>query len=399
MANKIQLMRGTKAQLTAKGGLSLAEPGYCTDTKDLYIGNTSGGDSLFLAAANIPYNAYRQAIINGNFDVWQRGYVFVNPASMSYIADRFFAAFSIFGGGSLPSITHSRQIASPGDIPGAFWHYRLNTNGAGSGFGVSAFYGLFQRIESGAKYLCGSGKKFTVSFFARSSIPGKRLGVGAQVSYGTGGTPTAVEDLAGKVVTLNTAWTKYEVPIEASTLVGKIFGTNNDDYLQLSLYSMWGSTTGSINLGGATAETFRAAGNIDIAQIQINIGESALPFQPRFVSEELSLCQRYFEKSYDQHVDPGSSVGIPGHYQMYGSTAANTYGGRVLFSKPKRMPPTVIVYDMSGVAGKASAWNGGTLSSFVTAIDSINQTGFRVIPSLTAGYYESFGHYTADAEL
>ncbi|ASA21945.1 hypothetical protein [Paenibacillus donghaensis] len=45
MANKIQVRRGTKAQLTAKGALAIGEPGYCTDTGELYIGNGSGANT------------------------------------------------------------------------------------------------------------------------------------------------------------------------------------------------------------------------------------------------------------------------------------------------------------------------------------------------------------------
>ncbi|MEK4453888.1 hyaluronate lyase N-terminal domain-containing protein [Paenibacillus sp. FSL L8-0506] len=35
MENKIQLMRGINAQLTAKGALAVGELGYCADTGEL----------------------------------------------------------------------------------------------------------------------------------------------------------------------------------------------------------------------------------------------------------------------------------------------------------------------------------------------------------------------------
>lgn len=57
MANKIQLRRGTKAQLATLGALSVAEPGYATDTKELFIGNGSGGNTPVITAttADITY--------------------------------------------------------------------------------------------------------------------------------------------------------------------------------------------------------------------------------------------------------------------------------------------------------------------------------------------------------
>lgn len=45
MANKIQLRRGTKAQLAALGPLAAGEPVYTTDTKELIIGNGTGANT------------------------------------------------------------------------------------------------------------------------------------------------------------------------------------------------------------------------------------------------------------------------------------------------------------------------------------------------------------------
>ncbi|OME21595.1 MULTISPECIES: SGNH/GDSL hydrolase family protein [Paenibacillus] len=42
MANKIQLRRGTKAQLTSLGPLAVGEPGFTTDTRELFVGSSSG---------------------------------------------------------------------------------------------------------------------------------------------------------------------------------------------------------------------------------------------------------------------------------------------------------------------------------------------------------------------
>ncbi|MEK3699630.1 MULTISPECIES: hypothetical protein [unclassified Paenibacillus] len=80
--------------------------------------------------------------------------------------------------GTLPtSITHSRQSVTPGDINGASNYYRIAVNGAGSGFGANDVYYLQQQIENGVRLLCGLGKKITVSFWARSSIASKKIGV------------------------------------------------------------------------------------------------------------------------------------------------------------------------------------------------------------------------------
>ncbi|MEK3718877.1 hyaluronate lyase N-terminal domain-containing protein [Paenibacillus sp. FSL R7-0333] len=50
MANKIQFQRGTKALLAAHGPLDAGEPGYTTDTKELFIGNGTGANTPLVSA-------------------------------------------------------------------------------------------------------------------------------------------------------------------------------------------------------------------------------------------------------------------------------------------------------------------------------------------------------------
>jgi len=242
---------------------------------------------------NNGYNSlYRQAIINGNFDVWQRGTTSTNPANGALLADRWMT-FIGADGGALPSnIIHSRQLLTSGDIAGSFYHYRVAVDGAGTSLGVNSYGLIRQRIEHGTRFLCGDGKKVTVSFYARSSIANKKLSIGMTQHYGTGGTPTANEKLTGTTVSLTASWVKYTYTFTTNTLAGKTFGTDNNDYLSLDLPYMWGATDGG-TYGYTGSETFVGAGNIDIAQVQLCAGDVALPFMPRSFEEELRACQRY----------------------------------------------------------------------------------------------------------
>ncbi|OMF30969.1 hypothetical protein [Paenibacillus sp. FSL H8-0259] len=58
MANKIQLRRGTKAHLATLGALSAGEPGYTTDTKELYIGNGAGANTPVVTATSTDITYY-----------------------------------------------------------------------------------------------------------------------------------------------------------------------------------------------------------------------------------------------------------------------------------------------------------------------------------------------------
>ncbi len=235
----------------------------------------------------------RQAIINGNFDVWQRGTsLTLSSSSLQFLADRWYDYHNP-DGGTLPTLIRSRQTLTSGELPNSFYFTRLNTNGAGSGFGNNARGAYFQKIEHGTRYLCGEGKKVTVSFYARSSISGKKLGVFLLQEYGTGGSPSSQETINGTNWTLTSSWTKYTHTFETNILSGKTFGTDNNDFLVLGFQYMWGSNYAS-RVGATGAETYVGAGNIDIAQVQLCAGEVALPFLPKSFEEELKACQRYY---------------------------------------------------------------------------------------------------------
>lgn len=238
----------------------------------------------------------RQAVMNGNFDVWQRGTsLALADVTIQFLADRW-ADYVDKNGGTLPTLTRSRQLHTSGDIANSFYFTRLATDGAGTSLGANSRGTFIQRIENGVRNLCGAGKKVTVSFWARSSITNKRICPTIELNYGTGGSPTVTEFVNGTPITLTSTWTQYTATFTTNTLVGKTFGTANNDYIQLDIHYMWGTTFGNTYVQtGVSAETYVGSGNIDIAQVQLCAGEVALPFQPKSYEEELRACRRYYE--------------------------------------------------------------------------------------------------------
>lgn len=239
----------------------------------------------------ILYGIDRQAIMNGNFDVWQRGTSVTAVTSNIYdLADRWKRWISP-DGGTLPTLTQSRQAVTGGELDGSQYFYRVAPNGAGTSLGANAYHFIEQSIEDGTKYLCGNGKKVTVSFYARSNIANKKIGIALVQAYGTGG--SAPEDIAGEKFTLTSTWTKYTFTFTTNTLAGKTFGTTPSN-LSLGIYYMWGSGAygAKVNSTGV-AETYVGNGTIDIAQIQLCAGEDALPFSPKSYLQEYLDCCRF----------------------------------------------------------------------------------------------------------
>jgi hypothetical protein len=255
-------------------------------------------DSTYYSAGEfLNTSLYRQALINGNFDVWQRGTSFTTTpfAATIFSADRWRGGGAGVDGGTNPTITMSRQLITSGAILGSYFHHRVNVDGAGSGYGVNSIQQITQRIENGTRNLCGDGKSVTVSFYAKSDIANKRLGVALAQTYGTTGSPSATENIITREpITLTSTWTKYTATFATNTLTSKTFGTDNNDYLELKFLYQWGTTAGNTNVyPSVSAESFVGAGNIDIAQVQLCAGDVALPFMPKSFEEEKRACERY----------------------------------------------------------------------------------------------------------
>ncbi|MFD0710647.1 phage tail protein [Paenibacillus sp. GCM10027626] len=346
----------------------------------------------------------RQAIINGNFDIWQRGVRFILSEAMgAYTADRFYF-MAHADGGTLPAITHTREESSP--VANSRYFYRLGWDGPGSNLGQNVYHSLNQHIENGIRYLSARDKntQVTVSFFARTNIPNKRIGVFLQQSYGTGGSPSAPNTIRGQNFTLTSNWVRYSVTFNQGPYDGKIFGSNGDDRLRIALQVAWG-TSNAADVGATTQEGFGGPGQVDIIQVQVSAGEAALPFQPRTFAEELAMCQRYYEKSYDVEVRPGTST-LKG--ETIGTGIADSNGVADFgfqFAVRKRVAPTITYYAEAGTVNTVGSFIDGSTFQLVSVENGnypfqnsrgsgVRRTGLS--PGQAASYYF---HWTADAEL
>lgn len=267
-----------------------------------------------------PYYQSANKLINGNFDLWPKGVSFVYSSSAIFAANWGFYAAS--GGGVLPTISISRQADT--NIDGSYWFHQVDVNGSGSSLGSGSGGGLYQLIHKGTKYLCGKGKTVTVSFYAKSNIPNKKLGVYLIQNYGTGGTPSGQETINGVNWTLTSQWVKYKHTFTTNTLLNKNFGSDNNDYLNLTLSHFWGTDVAT-RVGASEAETFVGAGNIGIRKIQLCAGDQDLPFVEKNDTLEAKAS---YEKSYDSNVAPGTPLAYGGIGRFFAHTSinANTVG-------------------------------------------------------------------------
>lgn len=146
--------------------------------------------------------------------------------------------------------------------------------------------------------------------------------------------------------------------------------------------------------------TNAAASDTRITGVQLEVGSIATPFERRQYGQELALCQRYYQKTYDISVAPATATrtGMIGGVNYSNST---NVGAGVTFPVRMRADPTVTVYDGAGTSGKCSAlvgpsgsWTDNNASLTVVLA---GEQGFNYNTSVNS--VSCMIHYTASAEL
>ena len=227
----------------------------------------------------------KNAIINGNFDIWQRGTSFT---ATGYHADRWNTTVSGTG-----TTTISQQAFTIGqtDVPGEPKYYLRIAKSSGVS-GASGADVLSQRLEGVRTF---AGQTATLSFYAKAS-ESTTIDFFLKQYFGTGGSPSADVDKTPTGVSVTTSWQKFTVTQAFDSISGKTIGSNNDDYLEIIMRIDNGSNA-----------------SVDFAQIQIEKGSAATQFEARPIGEEVTLCHRYFCKTFPLDVTPAQNVN-PGFF-------------------------------------------------------------------------------------
>lgn len=237
----------------------------------------------------------RNVLINGGFDIWQRGTSFSTPASGSYTADRWRVLYNGSGG----AYTVSRQAFTVGQtaVPGeptAWLRWAHTVIGSGA-----TNCRLMQPIEN-ARSFAGQIVSFGCWLKSPAAVTvTPRL----QQNFGTGGSPSAAVNVDGAAwVTVPTdTWTYYSGAILVPSIAGKTFGSNGDSSLILSL-------------GLPRTQTF----TLDVAEMVLIPGALAADVDWPTYAEELDACRRYY-----QVLTATSALGAFGNGRATGTTSAD----------------------------------------------------------------------------
>jgi hypothetical protein len=349
------------------------------------------------------FGGMRNRIINGDMRIDQRnaGAQLSNTTSSQYNIDRWNTFNTQTGKFTV------QQNAGSVTPPAGFTNYLGITSNAYT-MGSDDFFGVGQLIEgynfADLNWGSANAKTVTVSFWVRSSLTGT-FSVGFQnagvlftnYTYTINSantweykTITVVPPTTGTWATTNTvALQLYWSLGGGSTYVGGTVGT------YASTTPFYIQPAGCTNIIGTNGTTFYITG------VQLEKGSAATAFENRQFGQELALCQRYYEKSYEPAVVPGTNTALGITYQHTGRNVENLYGiYHTRFRVDKRGTPTVVLYTLSGTAGQFSNNDSGSnignatiYYQSTTGFLPVNNTG-GTVSAAAVGW-----HYTASAEL
>jgi len=303
----------------------------------LFVGDTTG---ITRCVGYTRANGYtvnntfsnKNAIINGDFNIWQRGTSFTAVADGTYTADRF---LYLKTGAMVHTVSRSTDVPTVLQA-GRLFNYSLLTDCTTVDSSIAAGDYCVQehRIE-GFNWLPLAQKTITLSFW----VKGTKTGIHCVYLKSSIGDRSYVAEYT--VDTTNT-WEYKTITFIASPSAGTwdyTTGIGISIGFTLAAGSTFQTTAGSWQTGGflATSNQVNAcdstSNDFRICGVQLEAGSVATPFEQRSIGQELLLCQRYFEILGGQSTNEPLCTG-------YASSTVQAQGV-VKYAVQKRSAPTV----------------------------------------------------------
>ena len=325
--------------------ITMASDGTCTAK----ITSINGGSQL----------SHRNKIHNGSFIINQRGGPYTSTGSENMM-DRF-------SHGESASFTFDTTTTVDSSGPAGFrksLKITPDSTQTPTG-GQNAFIG--HRIEGqDLQDLCfgtSSAKKITISFYAKSSSQNNNHQYTLQIrKYDDSNN----RNMVNRAFTVTSSWQRFIMTFDGDTAEN----IRNDTSAGMQI--LWHLSTGPDDIHGASTTFGRTVNNslysgvtgqsnfmdntsneFYLTGVQLEVGDTATPFEHRSLAEEKKLCERYYQ-TY-------------GFTTLMGSLAGQVGTPRILFPTEMRDTPSVTVeYGSNGNGSFRNQNNGSTLTGHTT---------------------------------
>ena len=316
----------------------------------------------------------RNLIINGAILLDQRngGSATTPTADQTVTLDRFKARLNNASKYSVQQVT---------DAPSGFLKSLKVTSASATTVGTNDFYQIATPLEGYTTNVLAQGsstaKQYTISFYVKSSLTGT---FGGAYSNETG------DRFYAWTYTIDVAntWERKSITITGAT-DGTWESTNGAG---LHIYWTLGAGSGVQTSAGVWGTSFKrgATGTTDVVAtngatwqitgVQLEVGDTATPFEHRSYGDELAKCQRYFEKIGGNASYERLAVGFI-------RSDGNSTRTPLFFKVEKRTPPSITA---SGSIQIEDGSGSQVASGVAFGDQSINSTAMNLtVSGRTAG--------------
>lgn len=332
----------------------------------------------------------RNVLINGDLGIWQATTSLTGKTTGDKTADTFAVGMTSSGTWTYDRSTDVPDVASIGRKLSYSHRVLCTTSDASVGSGDSAF--IVCRIE-GYDYATLYQQPQTVEFWVKSNKTGLYTAFvrnGVDLTYLQTFTINAIDTWEKKSFTITDVpvggtW-NFTNGIGAEVGIGFVAGTSIQ------------GTSGQWNVGNLCG----VSGQVNLADLNNNYllltgvalvagHEASNVIIPSFC-EQLDVCKRYYNKSYNLAVFAGALTD-DGIERVVSSGATDRHQVRF---RSMRAAPTITLYNVHD-SGSGS-WSAGGASRAVAA-DSVGESSFSASISGTAAGESVRGHWIADARL
>ena len=282
----------------------------------------------------------RNRIINGLFDIWQRGTSFAAIVTGTYTADRW--VYTQTGAGGTRSV--SQQSNALGTLIGGYQakqFLRMDITVLGSATAQT----IGQRVEDVRTF---SGETVSISCMVKGTLSGA-VTLNLLQNFGTGGSPSATVTTSVGTYTPTASWVRKTFTVAVPSISGKTLGSTADTHY-LELQFDCGNKTGQLDIWGV--------------QLEANTTATILEREP--IQQTLAKCQRYYWSFSNFRVT------------MYGDNLAGVTSF-ITWPVTMRVIPT-LTFTLTSVEANTNTPNAGSTTTSNTQITfSKNAAGAAVI--------------------
>ena len=356
----------------------------------------------------------KNIIINGAMQVAQRG---TSSTAVGYkTVDRIYGGYA--GTDEAPTFTQADIGTSDAPYLSGFRKsFKIQNGNQTSGAGAADELFMTYNIEaqdlaqSGWDYT-SSSSNITLSFWVKSSVA-QQFQVNMRLYPASGDQ----KEFCFEYTPSANTWTKVTKTIPGAS--GNVLRNTNELGMFIQFPQFYGTNYTANTRAFDTWETKNNAQNYkdyattwyttndatwEITGLQLEVGSVATDFEHKSFTQDLALCQRYFETSHSYGVYPFTDDSKGRFIQSSSSNGAGNCMQFIYYATPKRAPATITGAPCVSGNTTLGEWgygrNGGGGTSSVT-FDESGTSGFRAYNGVGANHVvcDTYGHWKAEAEL